>query len=296
MIRRSDLHAAIAARVDPASIRLGADVTGIEQGPDGVRVRVGGQGRGGGESVAGDLVVGADGLNSVVREHVLGDGPPRYAGETIFRGVAELELADPGLSRELFGRGRRAAYYELAPGRVYWWATAPLPEGTAIAPGDRRDYLGRAFAGWAFGIPELHRSTPADSILQNDIYDRRPARRWHRDAAVLLGDAAHPTTPNLGQGACMAIEDAVVLARSIDRAADAEAAFATYRAARSRRTSRTVADQPALGGRRDVAVVGARPGPRPRPAGDARGSAGGAGRGAVPLHAGPARLRRGPSP
>jgi 2-polyprenyl-6-methoxyphenol hydroxylase-like FAD-dependent oxidoreductase len=236
VVRRSSLHEALAALVDPASIRLGAEVSGVEQAPGRVTLTL----RGESEPVTGDLLVGADGLNSIVRDHVLGDGPPRYAGETIFRGIATHELDRPELSRELFGRGRRAAYYELGPGRVYWWATAPLPAGTTIPPGDRRAYLAGAFAGWAFGIGELHRDTAEESILQNDIYDRRPVRRWHRDGAVLLGDAAHPTTPNLGQGACMAIEDAVVLARCIGRASGAEDAFRSFHAARAARTSRTV--------------------------------------------------------
>jgi 2-polyprenyl-6-methoxyphenol hydroxylase-like FAD-dependent oxidoreductase len=140
----------------------------------------------------------------------------------------------------LFGDGRRAAYYELGKGRVYWWATAPLDRGTDIPQSRRRTYLEEAFAGWAFGIPEIIGSTPEHCILQNDIFDRRPADRWHRGRAVLLGDAAHPTTPNLGQGACMAIEDAVVLARSIAEARHCDEAFTRFHERRSRRTARAV--------------------------------------------------------
>jgi 2-polyprenyl-6-methoxyphenol hydroxylase-like FAD-dependent oxidoreductase len=189
---------------------------------------------------SGDLLVGADGLNSVVRRHVLGDGPPRYAGETIFRGIADFTLERPEVCRELFGPGRRAAYYELSAGRVYWWASAPLAAGTEIAPSERRAYLERAFASWAFDIPEIIAHTPTHLILQNDVFDRPPARRWHRGRAVLIGDAAHPTTPNLGQGACMAIEDAIVLARCIVEARDGDAAFARFHAHRSSRTAQIV--------------------------------------------------------
>ena len=192
--------------------------------------------------IAGDLLVGADGLHSVVRRHVLGDGPPRYAGETIFRGIADLALPRPEICRELFGAGRRAAYYELGGGRVYWWATAPLPAGTEVPRAGRRAYLLEAFAGWAFDLPDVLAATPDDRILQNDIYDRPPARRWHRGRVVLLGDAAHPTTPNLGQGACMAIEDAVVLARALVEARDAATGVrALYRRARSAAPPRSCA-------------------------------------------------------
>jgi 2-polyprenyl-6-methoxyphenol hydroxylase-like FAD-dependent oxidoreductase len=171
---------------------------------------------------------------------VLGDGPPRYAGETIFRGISEFTLERPETCREIFGAGRRAAYYELGPGRVYWWATAPLAQGTDVPSGERRAYLTEAFGSWSFGIPRIIASTLESLILQNDIFDRRPSPRWHRGRVVLLGDAAHPTTPNLGQGACMAIEDAIVLARSIVEAPDCDSAFTRFHRSRARRTASTV--------------------------------------------------------
>jgi 2-polyprenyl-6-methoxyphenol hydroxylase-like FAD-dependent oxidoreductase len=213
VLHRGALHAAIAARVPADTVRTGAEVTSIEQADGEIRVRL----RDDPTPVTGDLLVGADGLHSVVRRHVLGDRPPRYAGETIFRGIADFTLARPEISRELFGAGRRAAYYDLGNGRVYWWATAPLAAGTQVPRAARRAYLSEAFAGWAFDLPGVLAATPDERILQNDIYDRLPAPRWHRGRAGLLGDAAHPTTPNLGQGACMAIEDAVVLARTARR-------------------------------------------------------------------------------
>jgi 2-polyprenyl-6-methoxyphenol hydroxylase-like FAD-dependent oxidoreductase len=235
VMRRAVVHDALVALVDPGSVRLGAEVDRIEEREGGARVHLAG-----GEALDADVVVGADGLLSAVRAHVLGDGPPRYAGETIFRGIAELELAEPDVSRELFGSGRRAAYYELGPSRVYWWASSPLAEGTAVHAGSRGDFLAEAFAGWGFGIPELHAATPEEAILQNDVYDRKPAPRWHRGDSVLIGDAAHPTTPNLGQGACLAIEDGLVLARLLRDSATADDAFTAFHAARAKRAARTV--------------------------------------------------------
>ena len=236
VLHRGALHAAITAHVARDAIRTGAEVASVEERDGEVRVAL----RDGSNAITGDLLVGADGLNSVVRQYVLGDGPPRYAGETIFRGISEFTLDRPDTCREIFGDGRRAAYYELAQGRVYWWATAPVAQGTDIPPGERRAYLMQAFGGWPFGIPEVIASTPESMILQNDIFDRKPAPRWHRGRVVLLGDAAHPTTPNLGQGACMAIEDAIVLARSVVEAPDCEAAFTRFHHSRARRTASTV--------------------------------------------------------
>jgi len=236
VLHRGSLHAALAARVPSDSIRTASEVVSIEQDEREVRVQLRDQR----SPLAGDLLVGADGLNSVVRRHVLGDRPPRYAGETIFRGIADFMLGRPEISRELFGAGRRAAYYELGEGRVYWWATAPLPPGTEVPQGARRAYLEEAFAGWAFDLPAIFAATPEPCILQNDIYDREPARRWHRGRAVLLGDAAHPTTPNLGQGACMAIEDAIVLARALVEAGSLEEACTRFHRRRARRTAQIV--------------------------------------------------------
>jgi len=236
VLHRGALHAALAARVRADAVRTGADVVSIAQERGEVRVVV----RNRPEPIIGDLLVGADGLHSVVRRHVLGDGRPRYAGETIFRGIADFPLDSPEISRELFGAGRRAAYYELGEGRVYWWATAPLAPGTDVPQAERRPYLEKAFAGWGCDLPAIIAHTPDDRILQNDIFDRTPSRRWHRGHAVLLGDAAHPTTPNLGQGACMAIEDAIVLARAIVEAQDCAEAFTTFHRRRARRTAQIV--------------------------------------------------------
>jgi len=236
VLHRAALHGALAAQVAPEAIRTGARAVAVSQQAGEVQVSL----ESGGAPICGDLLVGADGLGSVVRRHVLGDGAPRYAGESFFRGIAEARLEEPDLCRELFGDGRRTAYYDLGGGRAYWWASAPLPAGSVIPQGQRRAYLADAFAGWAFGVTELYARTPEELILQNDSFDRGPARTWHRGAAVLLGDAAHPTTPNLGQGACMAIEDAVVLARAIHAAETAAEAFASFHAQRRRRTARTV--------------------------------------------------------
>ncbi len=234
VMHRTALHAAISECVDPGSVRTDACVTSIEQSAAGVSVHVASDPA----PVSGDVLVGADGLNSVVRAHVLGDGPPRYAGETIFRGITEAALDPPDVCREVLGAGQRAAFYDMGAGRCYWWATDPVPPGTHIAETARSAYLQERFAGWPYGLPALFARTPSERILQNDIFDRKPARTWHRQRVVLLGDAAHPTTPNLGQGACLALEDAVVLARTIRQSADCEGAFAYYHRVRGPRTAR----------------------------------------------------------
>jgi 2-polyprenyl-6-methoxyphenol hydroxylase-like FAD-dependent oxidoreductase len=233
VMRRTALHAALARLVDPACVRTGARVRGLRSVEGGVEIALEGEG----EPLRAELVVGADGLRSAVRRHLLGDVPPRYAGETIFRGVADVRPEPTDVCREIFGPGRRFGYYDLGAGQTYYWATSPEPEGTVIAPAERRAYLRARFAGWPFGVPDLIEHTPDGQFLQNDIFDRPPLRSWHRGRVVLLGDAAHPTTPNMGQGACMAIEDAVVLARRLAEGGDREAALRAYAAERAGRTA-----------------------------------------------------------
>jgi 2-polyprenyl-6-methoxyphenol hydroxylase-like FAD-dependent oxidoreductase len=162
VLHRGALHAALTARVKSDAIRTGAEIVAVEDGQGEVRVVL----RDGSETVAGDLVVGADGLHSVVRRHVLGDGPPRYAGETIFRGIADFALDRPETFREVFGAGRRAAYYDLGQGRTYWWATSPVAAGTDVPASERRSHLQEAFAGWAFDVPEIIARTPEHAILR----------------------------------------------------------------------------------------------------------------------------------
>src|SRR5262249_55874907 len=120
----------------------------------------------------------------------------------------------------------------LTRGRVYWYATANTPEGAAKAPAGRRSALLDRFHHWHAPIPALIEATEASALLRNDLYDRDPMPRWSEGRVTLLGDAAHPTTPNLGQGACQALEDAVVLARCLRENTDVAAAFRAYEARR----------------------------------------------------------------
>ncbi len=243
VVHRADLHAALAELVDPSAITVGARCVGLDEDGDGVTVRLAD-----GSEARGSLVVGADGLRSAVRASILGEAPPRYSGETCYRGVADFRAADPHMLREVQGRGLRCAVCALGPSRVYWWATERGPEGHEDDPSARKAHLAAAFEGFAFDFPDALAATDPAAILKNDLYDRPPARSWSRGRVTLLGDAAHPTTPNLGQGACMAIEDAIVLSRALAaHPGDHAAAFAAYERARMPRTSRIVSQSRSMG-------------------------------------------------
>ena len=154
-----------------------------------------------------------------VRAAVLGPDEARYSGYTCWRGICPRPAnVEPGYVGEWWGRGRRLGIITLTEDRVYWFATQNAPPGGHAA--DERAHLQSAFAGWAEPAATIFATTPADRVFRGDIIDRPPNRPWSNGRAGLIGDAAHSTTPNLGQGGCTAIEDAVVLARCLATAAD----------------------------------------------------------------------------
>lgn len=227
-VHRGDLQGVLAEAV--GELRLGTEVTAVE----GSAVRL----EDGSEELA-DLVVGADGVHSVVRRSLWPDSAARYAGYTAWRGVTEFSL-DPGRLTESWGSGERFGLVDLGGGRTYWFATKNAPEGQPDEPGGRRQELLRRFADWHEPIAAVLETTQEEAILRNDVYYLEPLPTWRRDHVVLLGDAAHATTPGIGQGAAQAIEDAVVLARSLGEHSDTSEALAEYEAKRRPRAERVL--------------------------------------------------------
>jgi FAD-dependent urate hydroxylase len=187
----------------------------------------------------GSLLIGADGLHSVVRREIAGETPLLYSGQTCFRGIADYVDESADTIREIQGRGIRGAVCPLNQEKVYWWTAMNAPAGEQDVPAERRERLLEIYKGWSFGLPGAIAATTGE-ILKNDLYDREPLTNWTRGRATLLGDAAHPTTPNLGQGACMAIEDGFVLARNIQKHGANEKALLAYQTERIPRTSKIV--------------------------------------------------------
>jgi 2-polyprenyl-6-methoxyphenol hydroxylase-like FAD-dependent oxidoreductase len=238
-VHRARLHALLLAGLQP--VRLGRAFVSAQEYAGGVRATFAD-----GSVAEGALLVGADGLRSRVRAMLYGDLPPRYAGYTSWRGVApgERYWDGPELA-EFWGRGERFGVVPVGHGETYWFAVANAPEGER--DDDPLEAVKRRFGGWSAPIPELLSATPPQRVLRTDIHDRAPIRSWSRGRVTLLGDAAHPMTPNLGQGACMAIEDAVVLARCLAESADWAPALSSYEARRIRRTSQMVERSRQLG-------------------------------------------------
>jgi 2-polyprenyl-6-methoxyphenol hydroxylase-like FAD-dependent oxidoreductase len=226
---RGDLQDALAEAA--GELRLNSEVTTVKQHDDGVSVRLAD-----GSEERGDLVVGADGVQSVVRRRLWPDVHPRYAGYTAWRGVTQFPL-EAGRLTESWGRGQRFGLVDIGGGRTYWFATKNAPESEQDEPAGRRAELLRRFSDWHEPVRQVLESADESSILRNDVYYLDPLDTWSRGRVVLLGDAAHATTPGIGQGAAQAIEDAVVLGRALAAPGELTLALGAYEARRRPRTA-----------------------------------------------------------
>ncbi|SNS07438.1 2-polyprenyl-6-methoxyphenol hydroxylase [Streptosporangium subroseum] len=272
VLRRADLVDVLLARLEPGTIRLNTTVKEVDPETGRVTIEVqgpetaSGTGPGAGPGTApgpglatgrrthpetgrasapeaghpmdleADLVVAADGIHSSVRAALFPGHPgPRYAGITSWR-VLIPGGGVPGQTSESWGEGKVFGVMPLAGGLAYCYATDAVPAGGG--GGDQRAELRRLFGDWHAPIPALLASASPKNVLRNDVYHLAvPLPAMHRGKVALLGDAAHAMTPNLGQGACQAIEDAVVLAH----VAGSGTGLDGYTAARLERTAGIVA-------------------------------------------------------
>ncbi len=186
-----------------------------------------------------DLLIGADGIKSVVRAQMLGaNHAPRYAGYTAWRAIAKYDCpSNADYWGESWGRGARFGLAPVDNNRVYWFAVLNAPENMPVPPEGHKAYLLKQFAGWHHPIPDLISATEESVILHNNIVDIEPLTRWIDGRVALLGDAAHAMTPNLGQGACQAMEDAVAMGSAVQATPDVNAALANYQAKRLARAN-----------------------------------------------------------
>jgi 2-polyprenyl-6-methoxyphenol hydroxylase-like FAD-dependent oxidoreductase len=220
-IHRADLQRILADAAD--DVRLGAEVTDVDA-----------------LLSEADVVVGADGINSVVRAALHGPEPPLYAGYDGWRAVTEFDDERVrGRFSESWGTGARVGLIPLGDGRLYWFVSESGRR-------DRRPFAQR-FADWGEPIPEVIASPPESAPSMTAIQWRKPLRSWGRGRVTLLGDAAHAMTPDMGQGAGQALEDAVVLGASLRAAGEVEEGLRSYERARIARTTPIVKRSRQLG-------------------------------------------------
>jgi 2-polyprenyl-6-methoxyphenol hydroxylase-like FAD-dependent oxidoreductase len=232
-LHRADLQELLVEALPRESIHLGHVFDKFEQRQKDLVVHFTN-----GASTECDVLIGADGLHSRARFQLLNDGQPVDRGYIAWRGVTPHtpKSLPPASAIEIHGNGQRFGIGPLGSGKVGWWCsvnkTADSVQAATIA-GARRDVssssedhaatlerLLKLFDGWCEPVSELIQATPLASLVRNPVFDRPPVRKWGAGPMTLLGDAIHPMTPNLGQGGCLAIEDAAVLARCLTKYAN----------------------------------------------------------------------------
>ena len=237
---RADLHDALASAVahnDPTALHLSCRFDGLDQTDSGIAARFPNGG-----SATGDILVGCDGIRSNVRTTLWGQDEPRFTGYVAWRGLAPTAGLDPAYlqpdSAAFAGRGLTFTRYKVRRGELYNFVAFTQRDQWETESWSVRADISEVLEEFHDFAPEVHailRATPPDQCYRWGLFDRSPLEQWTRGRATLLGDAAHPMTPFLAQGAAMAIEDGMVLARAIDASSSWDEALRRYEACRRER-------------------------------------------------------------
>ncbi|CDL81342.1 FAD-dependent monooxygenase [Xenorhabdus szentirmaii] len=224
-ISRKALQEALLEQLDKNIIHVGTKVTQITESGEGVSVHFAD-----GRETQGDLLIGADGFYSFVRDYVRGNQPIREADYICWLAIIRYQHPQitPGYVAHYWGEGKRVGIIDIGGGEIYWWGTANmLTEQANHWQGSNRDILSY-YEGWPDIVSDIISQTPSENIISVAAQDRPFSSLWGKGRVTLLGDAAHPMLTTLGQGAGMAIEDAAVLGHMLKQQTDPVAALRQY--------------------------------------------------------------------
>jgi 2-polyprenyl-6-methoxyphenol hydroxylase-like FAD-dependent oxidoreductase len=212
-VPRGDVPRTLLGQLPEGVVRWGSTVTAVREDRGGVTAVL----ADGGE-VSGKVLIGADGISSLVRRHLFGEIEPRSLGYEDWGAVVKLEhpAAPPGYYPTYWGPGTRLGIANIGLGRLYWAAALQRsPEERAAGATPKIEDMLEQFRGWPEPIEAVISATPRDAFYGAHIRDLKPMKRWGRGRITLMGDAAHATSPNAGRGVSEALEDAVVVARNL---------------------------------------------------------------------------------
>ncbi len=238
-ISRAALQQALLEALPAECLQLGKRFVGLQQTAEQVQATFAD-----GTQLQTTCLIGADGLRSAVREQILPNRPLRYSGQTSHRALVELDYRELGqpVAAEIWGQQLRFGYTPVGQNLVYWYATSLAAQGQrdASPAAARVNLLAQGHDLPAIAKMLIERTTDA-ALLRTDISDLPHLKTWYQGRIGLLGDAAHATTPNLGQGGCQAIEDAWVLAEMLARYEQPQLAFVHYQNRRIKK-AQTIVD------------------------------------------------------
>lgn len=235
-IQRADLHLALLEAVDPRYVHFNKKVTTFAQHDDGVELTFSD-----GELATYDYVIAADGIHSIFREKLIPNSKLRYANYTCWRGITRnIDEVERHVSSEAWAPFGRFGWAPLQNGDVYWFACVNAPENDAYFNSFGKHQVAKYFSRFSPLIKRLITETDDAYFLHHDLYDIKPLDTFIYGRIALLGDAAHATTPNMGQGAGQAIEDAFELSNALRSEPGFAAAFAMYDMRRVKKTKKVI--------------------------------------------------------
>ena len=245
LVHRADLQRMLVGSVleqDPGALELGVQITGFDETTRGVTLICAD-----GRRIEGDLAIGADGVKSVLRRQIIGPDRPVYSGNSAWRGTIPADRLPVGFSSQtttsFMGPGRHIIYYWLRGGTLLNFV-APVetdqPSEESWTTKHDWEELKSDFEGWHDDVQTVIDAVDRDACYRWALNIREPVENWRSERAIVIGDAAHPTLPFIAQGAAMAVEDAMVLTRSLELASDVTQALDMFQNARIARTSRMV--------------------------------------------------------
>ncbi len=212
-VARADLQNMLMDEFGRDQIYLGKKMVSLEDKADSVEVHFAD-----GSSTQADLLIGADGTHSLTRTYVLGQQVQRrYAGYVNWNGLVEIseDLAPAQQWTTYVGEGKRASLMPVADGKFYFFLDVPLPAGLDNNRDEYKKLLKQYFVDWCQPVQQLIERLDPQKTNRVEIHDIEPFTQFYKGRVVILGDAAHSTTPDIGQGGCQAMEDAIYLARSL---------------------------------------------------------------------------------
>ncbi|AUT32712.1 monooxygenase [Acinetobacter pittii] len=212
-VARADLQNMLMDEFGRDQIYLGKKMVSLEDKADYVEVHFAD-----GSSTEADLLIGADGTHSLTRAYVLGQQVQRrYAGYVNWNGLVEIseDLAPAQQWTTYVGEGKRASLMPVADGKFYFFLDVPLPAGLDNNRDEYKKLLKQYFVDWCQPVQQLIERLDPQKTNRVEIHDIEPFTQFYKGRVVILGDAAHSTTPDIGQGGCQAMEDAIYLARSL---------------------------------------------------------------------------------
>ena len=234
---RAELVETLVAAVPDEVLHFGEECTAFEQDESGVVVRFAS-----GREEHCDVLVGADGRDSLIRRQLIGAPQDRYLGISTWRSVIpfEHERVPARTMRSHFGCGDQFIFHPVGRGRQFWSCAAAVPQGGHDEEGTLKRALLERFGKYPEPVAQMIAATDESTIIRMDVVDRAPEPRWGEGRVTLLGDAIHLMAPMGGQGACQALEDSIVLADCLSRNRNVESGVRAYEARRQPRTTELV--------------------------------------------------------